>query len=50
MSGICPISQQEIAAWQSNHGTRLTPWELEMIGVWDQLVIHSQTQKDSKPS
>ncbi len=50
MSGISPISQQEIAAWQSNHGVRLTPWELDMLSEWDQLVISGAHQKDPKPS
>jgi hypothetical protein len=37
--GLSAISQQEIQAWQFNHGIKLTPWELEMIAVFDGIAL-----------
>jgi hypothetical protein len=48
MGGIGAISQQEIQAWQSNHGIRLTPWELEVIEMFDGIVLSTHNQQDSK--
>lgn len=48
MGGLAAISQQEIQAWQSNHGVRLTPWELEMIEVFDAIAIETHTQQEPK--
>lgn len=47
MGGVGAISQQEIAAWQSNHGVRLTCWELEMIEMFDAIAIevHNNQQE-----
>lgn len=39
MNGLCAITQQEIQAWQVNHGTRLSLWELEMIETFDRIAI-----------
>ncbi len=48
MGGISPISQQEIQAWQHNHGIRLTPWELEVIQAFDRIAIDTSSKQDSK--
>jgi hypothetical protein len=48
MGGASAISQQEIQAWQHNHSTRLTPWELEMIQVFDRIAIATFSKQDSK--
>jgi hypothetical protein len=47
INGPGQISQQEIQAWQFNHGARLTPWELEMIAMFDRIevdVMHKEKQ------
>lgn len=47
--GISPIPSSEIVAWQILHGIRLTPWELEMIAVFDSLAIkHARAQEARK--
>ncbi|HYF17689.1 MAG TPA: hypothetical protein VEA40_07440 [Ramlibacter sp.] len=33
------ISQQDIAAWMSNYGVRLNPWELDTL-LWLDTVYH----------
>lgn len=48
MSGMSAISQQEIAAWQQNHGIKLTPWELEMIAMFDQIALEASAKQGSK--
>lgn len=48
MGGLSRISQQEILAWQQNHDTRLTPWELEMIDVFDRIAMETSSQQDAK--
>ena len=44
------LTQQEIAAYCSNYGTRFTPWELDMIRTFDRIAAsiaekHKQAQK-----
>lgn len=46
MNGLTAISQQEIQAWQQNHGIRLTPWELEMIEVFDRITLEVLNKQD----
>lgn len=41
MSGINRISQQEIAAYQSNYNVKLSEWELEMIQLMDSVLIET---------
>lgn len=41
MSGPLPISMVHIDCWQRVYGIRLTPWELEMISVFDSLMLAS---------
>lgn len=48
MSGLAAISQQEIAAWQANHGIRLTLWELEMIETFDRIARDVVSKVDAK--
>lgn len=48
MGGVSAISQQEIAAWQQNHGTRLTQWELEMIEMFDRIAVENANKQGSK--
>lgn len=48
MNGLCAISQQEIQAWQANHRIRLTPWELEMIEVFDRIALEVSHKDDNK--
>lgn len=48
MDGPGAISQQEIQAWQANHGIRLTPWELEMIEVFDRIALEISHKESSK--
>ena len=47
MGGLSAISQQEIQAWQANHGVKLTPWELEMIEVFDRIALEISSKQDS---
>lgn len=47
MAGPLPITATEIDAWQRVHGIRLTPWELSMIRVFDQIALEAAAQKDS---
>jgi len=46
--GMSAISQQEIAAWQQNHSIKLTPWELEMIAMFDQIALEASAKQGSK--
>lgn len=46
--GMSAISQQEIAAWQQNHSIKLTPWELEMIAMFDQIALEAIAKQGSK--
>jgi len=39
MGGMLPISMQEIAAYQSVRGIRLTEWELDMIEIFDSIAL-----------
>lgn len=47
MGGLAAISQQEIAAWQANHGIRLTLWELEMIETFDRIAREVVNKQDA---
>lgn len=46
--GMSAISQQEIAAWQQNHGIKLTSWELEMIAMFDQIALEASANQGGK--
>lgn len=48
MDGMSAISQQEIQAWQFNHGIKLTSWELEMISVFDRIALEVSSKQESK--
>ena len=53
--GFTPISQQELAAWQSNYGVHFTPWELDSIRTLDRLAahmsaLHRQAQAQTQPA
>lgn len=48
MGGLSAISQQEIQAWQFNHGIKLTPWELEMIEVFDRIALDISSKQSPK--
>lgn len=39
MGGLMPISMTEIDAWQRVHEIRLTPWELEIIELFDGIAL-----------
>jgi len=39
MSGISRISQQEIAAYQFNHGIKLNSFELDILSLFDSVAI-----------
>ena len=43
-NGFNFISQQEIAAWQSNFRTRLTSWELDALRTLDNIAAHAAAQ------
>jgi hypothetical protein len=39
MSGVLPITCQEIDAYQRVHGVQLTPWELDLIAAFDNVAL-----------
>lgn len=41
MGGLMPISMIEIDAWQRVHGIRLTPWELDVIELFDSIALEA---------
>ncbi len=50
-SGLTPITQQEVQAWQANHSTRLRSWEVDTLFALDQLAAtvaaqHRQANPD----
>jgi hypothetical protein len=46
--GALPVSMTEIDAWQRVHRIRLTPWELEMIHVFD--ALRQETERKHRPA
>lgn len=47
-----PITQQEIAAWQANHASRLSAWEIDTLYALDRIAaeIAFQHQHKAAPS
>lgn len=43
-----PISMTEIDAWQRVHGIRLTPWELEIIELFDSIALEISHKQASQ--
>lgn len=37
--GASAITQTELAAWQANHGLRLTPWEVDTLCSMDRAAL-----------
>lgn len=48
MSGLARITQAEIQAWQQNQRVRLTPWELELITVFDGIAIDAANKQEAR--
>ena len=47
MSGPQPISMTEIDAWQRVRRVCLTPWELDMIKVFDAITLDTAMKDQS---
>jgi hypothetical protein len=43
-----PITAQEIQAWQSMHGIKLSPWELDAIRAIDKIAAECSTKYKAK--
>jgi hypothetical protein len=48
MGGLMPISMIEIDAWQRVHDIRLTPWELEIIELFDGIALEVSHKQGGK--
>lgn len=43
--GANPISHLEIRAWCENYGTRLSPWEIDVLLDMDGITLHTVSKK-----
>lgn len=46
MDGLAAITAQEILAHQQLHSVKFTPWELEMIEVFDAIAMESASKRN----
>lgn len=45
-----PVTQQEIAAWQTNHRVRLSSWEIDTLLAIDQVAAEVSKTHNTKRS
>ena len=48
-SGLAPLTQTEVQAWQANHRTRLSSWEVDTLFALDNLAAQARARHTQQP-